>query len=177
MPKLDKSQAKAVESAEKMEGGSFLLEPGRYAARLRSVVEEDEKHFKDRQANASETIFPYWEIQFDGIHDEDGHQRPGRQFRNMSLSPKAAGFLKGFFEAFGYTPDSDTDEMLGEWCVIYVSQEPQAQGKNAGTMRNQIDRFAEFDPAEWDFDPAAVPTKADSGGFAAEGKKASGDDF
>lgn len=162
MPKLTKKQAQEVEKAEAM-GGGFLLEPGRYAARLRSVTVRDGEEF------------PYWIWEFEAIHNEDGDPKPGRQWNNTSLSPKSRGFMKATFEAFGYSADSDTDEMIGEWVVLYIDQETQTQGKNAGRQRNTVTRLAEFDPDEWDFDPEEVPaTSSGNGGGDGGG---SGDDF
>lgn len=159
MPKLDKKQALAVEGSEAM-GGGFLLEPGRYAARLAKVEE--------RPGNE----YPYWVWEFDQIHDEKGNRQAGRQWNQTSLSPKSAGFLKATFEAFGYSADSDTDEMVGEWVVLHIDQEIQSQGKNVGKPRNVVSRLAEFDPDEWDFDPNAVKPPTASG--SADG---GGDDF
>lgn len=158
MPKLDAKNAKAVEAADA--AGSFLMPAGRYAAQLRSVKEEagDE--------------FPYWVWEFENLHDEDGVRHPGRQWNNTSLSPKSRGFMKAVFEAFGYEANSDTDEMIGEWVVLYVEQETQQKGKNAGKLRNNVARLAPFDEAEWDFDPEAAASS-----FAASGGGEEGDDF
>lgn len=166
MPKLDAKKAKAVEESEAM-GGGFLLPDGRYAARLKKVTEVPP---------SGDKVYPYWDWEFDALHNEAGEKQAGRQWNRTSLSPKSAGFLKATFEAFGYTSDSDTDEMLGDWVVLYLSQETQTQGKNVGKLRNNVDRLAPFDPDEWEFDPEAVPESrdepsGDGGGGAA------GDDF
>lgn len=162
MPKLDKKVAKEVEDSEAM-SGSFLLDSGRYAARLRKVTEMPGEEY------------PYWDWEFDAIHDEKGTRHPGRQWNRTSLSPKSRGFLKATFEAFGYSADSDTDEMIGEWVVLYLEQEAQTQGKNVGKMRNFVARLAPFDPDEWDFDPEEVPASKDLAGASAGG--GGGDDF
>lgn len=146
MPKLSKVVAKKVDSAEEWGQGRQLLEEGRYAARLRKVeVREGESG----RAGS-------WSWWLTKIHDEDGKGYGGTQFLNTSLSEKAFGRLKQVFNAFGYTSDSDTDEMLGEWVGIYVTQERQAQGKNAGKMRNEIQYVFEFVADEWAFDPDGV---------------------
>jgi hypothetical protein len=157
MPKLNKEQAKQVANAQE-QGGGFLLPEGRYAARLRSVTER----------MGSE--FPYWDWEFEAIHDEEGNPHPGRQWNRTSLSPKSSGFLKASFNAFGFSPDSDTDEIVGEWAVLYLSQEIQAQGLNAGKKRNVVDRVATFDPAEWDFDPDTVAASQGNGSGGGGGK-------
>ena len=141
MPKLEKKVASAVDKADAA-GGSLLLPEGRYACQLRSVTE------------SQGTEYPYWTWEFHNLHDIEGNKKPGRQWNNTSLSPKSVGFLKSTFEAFGYTSDSDTDEMIGEWVEIYVIQEVQERGKNAGKLRNQVQGLAEFDPNAYDFDAA-----------------------
>lgn len=171
MPKLSEQQAAKVQESEALQGG-FLLDPGRYAARLRACEEQAPKPGKE---------YPYWIWEFEGLHDEAGKQYPGRQWYNSSLSPDSAGFLKAIFEAFGYTADSDTDELLGEWVVLYLEVGTQQEGKNAGKRKNEITRFAEFDAAEWEFDPSTVTVREKGAGRATAGASANGggakDDF
>lgn len=150
MPKLTKQVAKSVDQAEAA-SGSFLLPEGRYAAQLKDVSQKDGKEY------------PYWVWTFENLHDSEGAKKPGRQWNNTSLSPKSLGFLKDTFEAFGYTADSDTDEMIGEWVVLYLVQETVSQGPRAGQLRNSVQSLSEFDPDEWDFDPEEAATTAASG--------------
>lgn len=146
MPKLNKSQVKEVAKSEAWNPNGFKLLPeGRYAGRLQKVEERQGKEY------------PYWSWWFTQIHDEEGETYGGTQFHTTSLSPKAAGGLKATFEAMGYSLDSDTDEMIGEWAVLYVSQEIQAQGAKAGQMVNRVTGLGTFDPGDWEFDPDAVP--------------------
>lgn len=152
MPKLTKAAAKAVDSAEAA-GGFQLLEEGRYAFQLQKVEQKDGKEF------------PYWVWEFDNIHDAEGNQFAGRLWNNTSLSPKSTGFLKAVFEAFGYTADSDTDEIVGDFVVGHVIQEVIPTGSRAGQKTNRIQRFAEFDPQEWDFDPEDFPVKGSSADY------------
>lgn len=144
MPKLTKQTAKAVDKAEAA-GGSYLLPEGRYAARLNSVNEKPGN------------VAPYWVWEFVDLHDDEGVKRAGKQWNNTSLSDKSLGFLKSTFEAFGYTADSDTDEMIGEWVVLHLTQEPIGAGPKAGQLRNNVQSLSEFVPGEWDFDPEALP--------------------
>lgn len=155
MPKLNKKQAKAVSEAE---SGSFLLEPGRYAGRLKSVTEREGREY------------PQWSWEFEALHDEDGKRKAGRQWVNTSLSPKAAWKVKEVFEALGYTTDSDTDEMIGEWAVLTVTQEIAEQGKYQGQTVNRVQTVAEFDPDDWPFDPDEVEATTGS-------SDGDGDDF
>lgn len=144
MPKLPAKVAKEVAAAEAAGSGSYLLPEGRYAARLAKV---DEK---------SGEQFPYWVWEFQDIHNDEGTKVPGKMWNNTSLSPKARGFLKATFDAFGYTSDSDTDELIGEWVVLHLVQEPIAKGPKAGQLRNSVTSLAEFVPEDWDFDPEAL---------------------
>ena len=144
MPKLKSVLAKKVAKAEAA-SGSILLPEGRYAARLLEVVQKEGQKA------------PYWQWTFGDLHDEDGNSHPGRQWNNTSLSENALGFLKASFEAFGYTEDSDTDEMIGEWVVLHLIQEPIAQGRNAGQVRNAVSHLAPFNEEDFDFDPAELP--------------------
>ena len=147
MPKLTKKVAASVDSAEAA-SGSFLLPEGRYAAQLRSVTQKDGNEY------------PYWVWEFENIHDSEGNKKPGRQWNNTSLSPKSLGFLKATFEAFGYTADSDTDEMTGEWVVLYLVQETISAGPRSGQLRNAVQSLAEFVPEEWDFDSESATASA-----------------
>lgn len=144
MARLNKATAKAVEKAEAA-GGSYLLPEGRYAARLNDVTEKPGR------------VAPYWSWEFVDLHDSEGVKRAGKQWNNTSLSEKSLGFLKATFEAFGFTTDSDTDEMIGEWVVLHLVQEPIGSGPKAGELRNSVQSLAEFVPGEWDFDPEALP--------------------
>ena len=151
MPKLAKKAAAEVEKADAA-SGSYLLPEGRYAAQLKSVTEKNGDQF------------PYWVWEFHNLHDPEGTKRPGKMWNNTSLSPKSVGFLKASFEAFGYTADSDTDEMIGEWVVLYLVQEPRSpKGPRAGQLRNNVQSLSEFDASEWDFDPDEVAAEAPAG--------------
>ena len=164
MPKLNKTQAAKVEKAEEWGQGRELLPEGKYACRLQKVEVRDG------------VKAPRWSWWLTKPHDEDGVEHSGVLFLNTSLSEAAFGRLKQVFNAFGYTPDSDTDEMLGEWVGVYVTQEVQQQGKNAGRKVNDIQYVFEFDPADWDFDPADVGPDRDRNSGSAGGGRGSEDD-
>ncbi len=144
MPKLKSQLAKKVNNAGAATG-SYLLPEGRYAARLLDVEQRE-------GAKA-----PYWRWKFGDLHNTDGESQPGKQWNNTSLSEKALGFLKATFEAFGYTTDSDTDEMIGEWVTLHLVQEQIATGNRAGEMTNSIQSLHPFNPDDFDFDPAELP--------------------
>jgi hypothetical protein len=156
VPKLEKKIAKSVDEAEAA-SGSYLLPEGRYAAQLLKV---DEKEGQE---------YPYWTWEYGNLHDKAGEAKPGRQWNNTSLSPKSFGFLKATFEAFGYTTDSDTEEMIGEWVVLYLVQEPINKGPRTGQLRNAVQSVFEFDPDEFDFDPSSFTAEKAKAAAGAKG--------
>jgi len=150
MPKLDSKTAKTVGDTEATHGGDFpLLEPGDYLARLAGVELREPNKYDAAQ----------WSAEFEEIHALDGTRQPGRQWLNLTLPssntphPKyengadkwekyqnmLRGRLSAFFEAFGYSADSDTDEMLGEWAKIHIKQGTIQSGPKLGEKRNEID--------------------------------------
>lgn len=147
MPKLAAKDRKKVESSNAIGGDFEPMPPGRYLADLKDV--------EARQSNAGN---PVWSVTFENIRDLDGNKQPGRQWYNLNLptTDKApddykkdqatwekyqglcAGRIKAFFEAFGYTPDSDTDEMIGETVQIQVGIRTINQGAKAGQQANEV---------------------------------------
>lgn len=61
-----------------------------------------------------------------------------------------AARLKEFYGAFGYTPDSDTEEFEGEECGIELSVITQNFGRNQGKKVNQIERVFPVEDLGWD---------------------------
>ena len=167
MPKLSKKQAKEVEKAEAwgVGGGGFLLPEGRYAARLKAVT--------TGQGPAG----TYWAFEYSKLHDEEGQEQRGRQWENVSLSEKAKGKMKSVFDAFGYSTDSDTDEMIGEWVVLHLGQEVATQGKRAGQTVNRILGVTAFDEDEWPFEPDEVGEDEEYGNSGGAAGESADDDF
>lgn len=147
MPKLNQGLAQAVGEAEAVHGFG-LIEPGKYVARLAEV-----------RADTTSAGNPMWVCEFQDIRTLDGQRVPGRQWWNLNLpldpnTPPAnyekgpekwaqaqglsAGRLKAFFDAFGYTSDSDTEEMIGEEAVITIGVRTIQQGARQGEKANQI---------------------------------------
>lgn len=164
MPKLAAKVRKQVEKAEAVSGGFEPLTPGKYVAELSDV-----------EARTSNAGAPMWVAEFTEIHDLDGERQPGRQWYNLMLpqdkmpedyqpksgkkSPEEAweayqnlskGRLKAFFEAFGYTVDSDTDEMIGERCVIQVGVRTIQSGARAGEQTNQVNGVFPLDSVDYE---------------------------
>lgn len=171
MPKLPKKEAKRTSEAEEVRDGFEPLPAGKYIATLSAV--------EDKIAQSSGA--PMWGIEMEDLYDLEGNEQPGRQFSNLTLpgddempddytgNPRSKKSLedqwtsrndflrskiKQFFTAFGFTTDSDTDEMIGERCVIQLTIETIGAGKRAGQLGNQIAGFFPLDSVDAE-DPAS----------------------
>lgn len=164
MPKLAAKTRKAVEKAEAVSGGFELIKPGKYIAELSNV-----------EAKTSNAGNPVWSAEFNEIHSLDGERQPGRQWYNLNLpqdnmpedykpknskkSPAEAwesyqslcnGRLKAFFEAFGFSVDSDTDEMIGERCVLQIGQRTIQNGPKKGEDTNTVNGVFPLDSVDFE---------------------------
>jgi hypothetical protein len=147
MPKLEAAVSQKVANAETTGGGEYtLIEPGRYFATLTNVDVREGKYG------------PQWSAEFSDIHDAKGMRQPGRQWYNLNVpvdghmhpayqngEDKWAKFqdvnrskMKQFFEAFGYTTDSDTDEMVGEKISIDIEIRTIQSGPRTGERVNSV---------------------------------------
>ena len=125
MPKLNKNLAKQADEAEVQDFSP--LPEDTYRAKLLEVEQKE-----GRQSGK-----PYWNWTFEVT---EGDHTGRRLWVITSLSEKALFKLKEVFQAFGYTTDSDTDEMIGEEVRLVVSQMVIEQGKRAGQIGNQVDQ-------------------------------------
>jgi hypothetical protein len=165
MPKLAAKDRKKVEKAEATTGGFEPIKPGKYIAELHEV-----------EAKVSNNGNPMWVAEFHEIHDLDGEKVPGRQWYQMMLpttdtppdgytpggkekDPAKAwkmyqdlcsGRIKAFFEAFGYTPDSDTDEMIGERVVLQIAVRTIQNGPKAGEQGNEVKNIFPLDSVDFE---------------------------
>lgn len=159
MPKMPKALQKTVADAEAVSGDFELLAPGRYVACLNKV-----------EAKNSAAGNPMWVWEFNEIRDMDGNKKPGRLWYNTMI-PQAkmpsgvpdsekwetaqrlsAGRLKAAFEAFGYTLDSDTDEMIGDKVVLAVGVDTIQKGPKAGQQTNRVNALHSADDVDLDSD-------------------------
>jgi len=183
--KLDADLTGLVATAPVKDGG--ILPAGLYKATLFSV--EDGANFSGE---------PQWVAHFGDLVSVDGARYPldlqrlyldmpdprvvGRPVprdideahrKFLSAQFRRLGDLRSFFEAFGYTADSDTDEIIGESCTIEIYHYSPTQGKNIGRTFAKIGKtmpVAAFDEARGDFHPAgpaaddafAAPAPADA---------------
>lgn len=165
MPKLAAKVRKNVEKAEAVSGGFELLKPGKYVAELSGV-----------EAKLSNAGNPVWSAEFNEIHALDGERQPGRQWYNLNLpqdkmpddykpgpnskkSPEDAwesyqalcnGRLKAFFEAFGFSVDSDTDEMIGERVVLQIGVRTIQNGPKKGEDTNTVNGVFALDTVDFE---------------------------
>lgn len=139
MPKLDKKTAAAVAEQESQ---SFEPIPdGIYTAKLLSV--------EARESRAGNPMWT-WELEID-----EGDHKGRRQWVNTSLSENAQWKMKEVFDAFGYTTDSDTDEMVGDRIKIAVSTRVIESGSRAGQKGNNVDRCLPLGDSDDDDDDDA----------------------
>lgn len=130
IPKLSSNTAAKVEEAE---GGNFEAIPeGIYALVLEDVeVKEGPKG-------------QYWSWTFKVA---EGEEYAGRKFwNNTSLSDDAFWKLKETFEAFGVSPDTDTDTLIGDRVRAMIVQKIAEKGKRAGELQNEIKTLLPLDP-------------------------------
>lgn len=178
MPKLSEKMAKAASEAEDVKDGFEPLPAGKYIVTLKEV--------EDRIAQS--TGAPMWGIELEDVTDLEGNVQPGRQFTNLVLPgpdkmPKdykgkdsskksleeqwksrndfLRSKIKQFFEAFGYTTDSDTDEMIGERAVVALSVETINAGKRKGQLGNQVTGFYTLDSVDFEDTGSGATTDDD----------------
>lgn len=130
MPVLPQRLQAQYESAEA--AGSYALIPnGLYEARLREVKVNEGKND------------PYWVWEFEIIA---GEFESRRLWNNTSLSEKSLPFLKKTLLAFGSDdPTANTDELLGQWCVLSVGRRTIASGEREGEVVNSIVEVLPYD--------------------------------
>ena len=167
MPKLDKKYAKAVAAAEVSTGDFPLLDPGYYYAQLNEVEVLDGNYA------------PRWNASFYNLHKKETLEpATGRQWYNINVPAEgpapanypngdkkwaafqsmSKGQLHGFFDAFGYSTDSDTDEMIGEWVVLKVGIETIKNGDRKGEKTNRVKALTEVPE---DFNPEDLETESE----------------
>lgn len=147
MPKLNTAALEAVTNVEAFSGDYALIQPGRYLATLAKVEVKDGNHGGMQ-----------WSAEFNEIHSLDGTRQGGRQWLNLNLPIQgkapasylngeekwvkfqavSAARVKSFFQAFGYSEDSDTDEMIGETAIIEIEIRTIQNGPRRGEQVNGV---------------------------------------
>lgn len=124
MARLNDEVAAKVEAAES-NSGFKLLDDGIYLVRLTEDVT-----VKDGQKA------PVWSWLFEVVEGQEGAGR--KVYHNTSLSDAAFFKLKETFEAFGVSPATDTEELVGQQIRLNIVQKIAKFGKREGELVNEI---------------------------------------
>lgn len=161
MPKLPSNIQKAADEAESRDFGAI---PG---GLYRIKVKEIDTAAKSGAGN-DKWVFVAEVI--GGPNDLTLTDHNKRQlWEHAALTEPAAWKIKQIFEALGFTLDSDADELLGETCLVMVSEAEIEQGARKGQMGNNIDAWLADTEAGGELVGAGAPAKG--------GKSAKKDDF
>lgn len=125
MPKLPAASQAAAATAKAWEPGTREAWPdGRYLVYAADLEQKT-------PTGPDSSGVPYWNVSF---KSPDKYEQPrGRVFEKISTGESSAGKQRAFFEAFGYTVDSDTSEFVGkadELCWVYVGSKPHYKDPN-----------------------------------------------
>jgi hypothetical protein len=168
MPKLTAKQTKVIDEAKEVSTTFEAWPSGKYVGVLREVEERTGKEsgnpywvaeFEDFVDLDGEkypgrqwynVMLPITKMPKDylpkkmrdkglAVSDLDAEQLEEREAAWENYQGMVAARLKEFFGAFGYTTNSDTDEMLGDSCIVVIGQQTQQMGKNKGKIVNTVD--------------------------------------
>jgi hypothetical protein len=128
VPKLNDDVANQVNEAESTGG---VMEEGIYEMYLKQV--DDQKDGKPLMGEKG----PYWNWTFVVPEDAERYKN-WNQWLITSLSESAAFKLKEVFAAFGVSPDTDTDELIGKRVRVEVGVRTIQKGARAGEVANQV---------------------------------------
>lgn len=149
MPKLPQDRA---EGAQNQESGDFKpLKPGKYVMRL-SEVEVGETGERSKNPGTPKWV---WKL----VVDKDYHPelRKGRWqtafSEHVPLTENMDWKMKQLFEGFGYTPDSDTDEILEDPDARIVGVVKTGKDIVTDEPRSEASRYIPFDPSKFEFSP------------------------
>lgn len=148
MPRLNDDVANQVEEAESTGG---LMEAGIYEMELVSV--KDSKDGKPLEGPAG----PYWVWDFQVPEDAERYKN-WHQWVNTSLSEKAAFKLKEIFAAFGVSPNTDTDDLIGMRVRVDVGTRTIQSGPRIGEEANTVKAVYPLEDAPAATNGSAKPT-------------------
>lgn len=130
MPSLPAPMQEQADEAAS-QGGSFLLEPGVYTARLADV----------KSTTAAGSGNPMWALEFDTVRKLDGAKCAGRQWTNLVLIDSVMWKVGQFFAAFGVPSSVNTDELINHRIRLQVGKRVIQQGARAGQEGNEVNGF------------------------------------
>ena len=147
MPKMNKGQAKGLEAPSRFEP----IDDGVYHGRLREVT----------AAVGKDSGKSYWKWEFEVVEEPYINRR---LWKNTPTEGAGSSMTSEIFEAFGASPDTDTDELCGNVIKLVVSTKTIQGGSRKGELGNEITRTA---PGDNDFE---LPNKVQTSG-AVKGDK------
>lgn len=141
MPRIPQQNASAIANGEVERGGNRKAFEGYVLAKLVEAEETEEK----------ESGYAGQDLKFEVI--EPREVKGYYLWEYISYSPASNWKWMALFEAFGFEPDSDTDEIIeaGEdeddpaYAILDCSIEIAQKGKNKGKGRTKIQDY--LDPA------------------------------
>lgn len=146
MPKLPKDRA---EGAANQESGEFKpVKPGRYVCLL-TEVEEGETGERSAEPGTPKWV---WKLKVDKAYHPElrkGRWQTGLQ-EHIPLTPKMDWKTKQMFEGFGYTTDSETDEIIEDPDARIVALIKTGKDIVTGEPRSEASRYIPFDPSKWE---------------------------
>lgn len=149
MPKLPQDRAQGAADAE---SGDFQpLKPGRYVMLL-TEVEEGETGPNSKEPGTDKWV---WKLKVDkDYHPElrKGRWQTGFQ-EHIPLTANMDWKMKQMFEGFGYTADSDTDEIIEDPDARIVGIVKTGKDIVTSEPRSEAARYIAFDPAKWEKAP------------------------
>lgn len=160
MPRLPSKAAEAAKAAAESSGFT-AIEEGTYEARLTGVTAK----------NAKSSGNPMWVWELEIV---EAPYRGRKLWVNTVLTDNAMWKVGEMFAAFGVDTDTDTDELVGDHCLVDVVQRVIEGGARAGQTGNDVARAHPVSgtaPA----DSAAVPSGSTAGTIEGSGSGDSGD--
>lgn len=144
MPKLPTERVEGADQQDASEAKP--LKPGRYVVQL-TEVEEGVTGEKSANPGTDKWVWKFKVAK--EFHPElKGGRFQTSFFEHVPLTPNMDWKTKQLFTALGYTPDSDTDEIIEDpdaYAVAYVKT-----GKDqTGADRSEVGRYVAFDPAKY----------------------------
>lgn len=131
------NQTAMAEDTGEGDGEFEALDDGYYLAKVEKI---------SMSAEPGASGFHYWTVLWRVQRPKAVAKRT--LYDRLSLSPKAAFKMREFFDALGFTYDSDTDELIGETAVLEVSQSEITSGKRKGEMGNDIEQILDAQDPE-----------------------------
>jgi hypothetical protein len=143
LPKLDTGTAQRVQKgADNADSGEFEpLPEGVYRLSLRSVTVKTLEQSKEPKLVGC----PMWVWEFE---IPEGNEHAGRRFWTQRILPADNGYQHADFmmakfaepfEALGGSVNDDTDDLLGNVCRGFVTQQIATRGKREGQPTNSLE--------------------------------------